>query len=69
METHLQPEKTLDCIGLYCPEPLFQTRESIDTLKTGDVVNVNGMIEQYGKFDEFCPRLIALSIEKNKENN
>ena len=22
-----ESHKTLDCIGLYCPEPLFQTRE------------------------------------------
>jgi TusA-related sulfurtransferase len=31
---------TLDCIGLYCPEPLFQTRESIDSIDVGDVLEV-----------------------------
>ncbi len=31
---------TLDCIGLYCPEPLFQTRESIDALAVGEVLEV-----------------------------
>jgi TusA-related sulfurtransferase len=31
---------TLDCIGLFCPEPLFQTRESLDTLKTGEILEV-----------------------------
>ena len=31
---------TLDCIGLYCPEPLFQTRESIDTIEVGEVLEV-----------------------------
>jgi len=30
-----QPALTLDCIGLYCPEPLFQTRESIDSIDVG----------------------------------
>ena len=30
----------LDCIGLFCPEPLFQTREKIDELDIGDVVEV-----------------------------
>ena len=31
---------TLDCIGVFCPEPLFQTREKIDGLKIGDVLEV-----------------------------
>jgi TusA-related sulfurtransferase len=31
---------TLDCIGLYCPEPLFQTRESIDSIEIGEVLEV-----------------------------
>ena len=34
------PALTLDCIGLYCPEPLFQTRESIDSIEVGDVLEV-----------------------------
>jgi TusA-related sulfurtransferase len=35
-----KPARTLDCIGLYCPEPLFQTRESIDALEVGEVLEV-----------------------------
>jgi tRNA 2-thiouridine synthesizing protein A len=31
---------TLDCVGLYCPEPLFQTRESIDSIELGEVLEV-----------------------------
>jgi len=34
------PVKTLDCIGLFCPEPLFQTREQMDTLKDGEILEV-----------------------------
>lgn len=34
------PQETLDCVGLYCPEPLFQTREKIDSLKTGEILEV-----------------------------
>ena len=40
MADQFQPEKTLDCIGLYCPEPLFQTRENIDTLEIGEILEV-----------------------------
>jgi tRNA 2-thiouridine synthesizing protein A len=32
--------RTLDCIGLYCPEPLFQTRENIDAVELGEVLEV-----------------------------
>lgn len=31
---------TLDCIGLYCPEPLFQTREQIDAIEPGEILEV-----------------------------
>jgi len=33
-------EKSLDCIGLFCPEPLFQTREAMDGLAVGDILEV-----------------------------
>lgn len=32
--------KTLDCVGLYCPEPLFQTRESMDQIKPGEILEI-----------------------------
>ncbi|PKQ29361.1 MAG: hypothetical protein CVT60_05720 [Actinobacteria bacterium HGW-Actinobacteria-10] len=32
--------ESLDCVGLYCPEPLFQTREAMDRLEPGDVLEV-----------------------------
>jgi tRNA 2-thiouridine synthesizing protein A len=35
-----KPKQTLDCIGLYCPEPLFQTRENIDEIEVGEVLEV-----------------------------
>ena len=35
-----KPKRTLDCMGLYCPEPLFQTRNEIDKLQTGEVLEV-----------------------------
>ncbi len=35
-----KPSKLLDCIGLYCPQPLFQTREQIDTIEKGEILEV-----------------------------
>jgi len=34
------PKETLDCIGLYCPEPLFQTRRKLDGLAVGEILEV-----------------------------
>ena len=36
----ITPKKTLDCIGLYCPQPLFQTREGIDSIEVGEVLEL-----------------------------
>ena len=40
MEDDKKPTKTLDCVGLYCPQPLFQTRENIDALRVGEILEV-----------------------------
>jgi TusA-related sulfurtransferase len=32
--------ETLDCVGLFCPEPLFQTREAIEQIEVGEVLEV-----------------------------
>lgn len=40
MNDVVTPTLTLDCVGLYCPEPLFQTRESIDSIEVGEVLEV-----------------------------
>ena len=34
-------DRTLDCIGLYCPEPVFKTRMELDELKIGETLEVN----------------------------
>ncbi|PKQ19763.1 MAG: hypothetical protein CVT66_08635 [Actinobacteria bacterium HGW-Actinobacteria-6] len=39
--SHTDPvSETLDCIGLYCPEPLFQTRAGMDEIEVGGVLEV-----------------------------
>ena len=35
-----KPKKTIDCIGLFCPEPLFQTRENLDRIEVGEILEV-----------------------------
>ncbi|TFF68092.1 sulfurtransferase TusA family protein [Candidatus Thorarchaeota archaeon] len=34
------PVKSVDCVGLYCPQPIFQTREAVESVEIGDVVEI-----------------------------
>jgi len=36
----VKPDRTLDCLGLYCPEPVFKTRLELDEMKTGETLEV-----------------------------
>lgn len=33
-------DSTLDCRGLYCPEPIFRTREEINKLESGQILEI-----------------------------
>ena len=35
-----KPARTLDCVGLYCPEPVFKTRLELDEMKVGETLEV-----------------------------
>jgi tRNA 2-thiouridine synthesizing protein A len=35
-----KPDRSLDCVGLYCPEPVFRARQEIDKLDVGEVLEV-----------------------------
>lgn len=34
------PDKTLDCLGLYCPMPILKTRDAMKTLVPGQVLEM-----------------------------
>ena len=36
----MKADVTLDCIGLYCPMPIYQTAKKLEELKTGQVLEV-----------------------------
>ena len=40
MTTDSTTASTLDCVGLYCPEPVFRTRLELDKLDIGDILEV-----------------------------
>jgi len=36
----VRADRTLDCLGLYCPEPVFRVRTELDKMKVGEVIEV-----------------------------
>ena len=34
------PAKTLNTVGLFCPQPLFETRSGIDSIEVGQILEV-----------------------------
>ena len=39
MENH-KVQRVLDCIGLFCPMPIFKTREEVDRMSEGETLAV-----------------------------
>ena len=35
-----KPNRNIDCIGFYCPEPVFRTRIELDKMAVGEILEV-----------------------------
>jgi tRNA 2-thiouridine synthesizing protein A len=51
----IKSNRELDCVGLYCPEPVFRTRQEIDKLNVGEVLEV---VADDPAAEEDIPRLV-----------
>ena len=40
VDSKIKPDEVLDCTGLYCPAPIFETRKKIDALKSNQTLLV-----------------------------
>ena len=38
--TDTKPDIRVDCLGLYCPEPIYRTRRALDELEKGEILEV-----------------------------
>lgn len=65
-----EPDINLDCVGLFCPEPVFRTRQEIDKLEVGEILEV---IADDPAAEEDIPRLVKRLglelVEIRKEND
>ena len=70
MGDQTKPDRNLDCVGLFCPEPVFRTRQEIDKLAVGEVLEV---IADDPASEEDIPRLVKrlglklLKVRKEKD--
>jgi tRNA 2-thiouridine synthesizing protein A len=66
----IKPNRELDCVGLYCPEPVFRTRQELDKLDVGQVLKV---VADDPAAEEDIPRLVKRLeqqlVEMRKEND
>jgi TusA-related sulfurtransferase len=40
MHTQIQVDRSLDCLGLFCPMPIVRTREAIRSMGVGQVLEM-----------------------------
>lgn len=66
----MKADRTLDCIGLFCPMPIVKTRLELETMKPGEALEI---IADDAGFEGDLTAWCALSGEKflgiSKENN
>jgi len=36
----VKADKTLDCLGLFCPEPVYKTRMQLDEMEIGETLEI-----------------------------
>ena len=69
MSNQTKPDKNLDCVGLYCPEPVFRTRQELDKLAVGEILEVTA---DDPASEEDIPRLVKRLghklVEMREEN-
>lgn len=64
------PNRTLDCIGLFCPEPVFRVRMELDNMKVGELLEVTAD-DPAAEEDirSLCKRLDQQILSVSKEGN
>jgi len=39
-DKEIKPDIVLDCVGLYCPVPIFETRKKINSMEKGQILKL-----------------------------
>jgi TusA-related sulfurtransferase len=61
-------DKTLDCVGLFCPMPIAKTKLEMDTMKTGEVIEITADDQGFEKdLPAWCQASGEKFLEMKKE--
>jgi TusA-related sulfurtransferase len=36
----MEPSRSLDCVSLFCPMPIIKTKQELDTMRPGEVLEI-----------------------------
>jgi tRNA 2-thiouridine synthesizing protein A len=65
-----KPDRKLDCLGLFCPEPVYRTRLELDKMRAGEILEVQADDPAAEKdLQSLAKRLGHEVIETHKEGN
>ncbi len=39
-QKEIKPDRTIDCIGLFCPMPVVKTKLELETMKRGEILEI-----------------------------
>lgn len=69
-ENHIKGDQVLDCLGLFCPVPIYLTAKKMNELKVGEILEVisddEGIIEDMPAWCKNSGQLV-LKFEEEKE--
>jgi TusA-related sulfurtransferase len=66
----IKTSRELDCVGLYCPEPVFRTRQELDKMDVGEIMEVVADDPAAGEdIPRLVKRLEQQLVEMHKKND
>ncbi len=66
----MKTDKTLDCIGLFCPMPIIKTKIELDKMKSGEVLEIIADDPGFEKdLSSWCTMSGEKFLELKKEGN
>ncbi len=68
-ETEENFDEYIDCTGLYCPAPIYETRKKIDTMEKGHILKITADDPGSGPDIRSWARMTGNELVKAVKNN
>jgi len=65
----MKPDRSIDCVGFFCPMPIIKTKLELDTMKSGELLEVLADDEGFVKdLPAWCKTSGNIFVEIKYEN-